>query len=86
MSAILEAQELVTPARKLEFLRNPGSYGQQLAEVEIIETHMSWVFLAGNLVFKAKEANTIRVSRLCLSWRAGIRLPRRSQAERAAGA
>lgn len=40
-------------ARKVEFLRSPATYGAN--GVEIIETHYSWVFLAGNRVYKLKK-------------------------------
>lgn len=40
---------------KLEFLRAPQAYGQAEAAVECIETHMSWIFLVGERVFKLKK-------------------------------
>lgn len=42
-------------AAKVALLRRPGSYPGQPAEVEAIETHMSWVFLAGERVYKLKK-------------------------------
>lgn len=40
---------------KLEFLRAPRAYGQAETAVECIETHMSWIFLVGERVFKLKK-------------------------------
>lgn len=40
----------------LAFLRNPDSYGGRAEAVEHIETHISSVFLAGDLVYKLKRA------------------------------
>ena len=40
---------------RLEFLRAPGAYGQAGVAVECIETHMSWLFLVGERVFKLKK-------------------------------
>lgn len=40
---------------KVRFLSDPGTYVHGPAEVEIVETHMSWVFLAGPKVFKLKK-------------------------------
>lgn len=40
---------------KVAFLRRPEAYPARPARVEVIETHMSWVFLAGKLVYKLKK-------------------------------
>jgi aminoglycoside phosphotransferase family enzyme len=40
---------------KLEFLRSAAAHGAAGREVECIETHMSWVFLVGDLVLKLKK-------------------------------
>jgi aminoglycoside phosphotransferase family enzyme len=40
---------------KVGFLANPGSYPHAPETVRIEETHMSWVFLAGDLVYKLKK-------------------------------
>ncbi|MDF1715455.1 MAG: hypothetical protein P1U75_02105 [Antarcticimicrobium sp.] len=45
----------VTVAEKVRFLSDPGTYAHDPATVEVIETHMSWVFLAGPKVFKLKK-------------------------------
>lgn len=42
-------------AAKVEFLKNPASYAGVPATVEVRETHMSWVFLAGPHVYKLKK-------------------------------
>ena len=44
----------VTNTATLRFLRHPGTYGISTA-VEVIETHMSWVFLAGEYALKLKK-------------------------------
>ena len=38
-----------------EFLSKAASYGPHVAEVETRETHMSWVFLAGDRIYKLKK-------------------------------
>jgi len=42
-------------AAKVDFLKNPASYAGGPATVEVRETHMSWVFLAGAHVYKLKK-------------------------------
>ncbi len=42
-------------ARKVECLSDPDCYQERPFEVEVVETHMSWVFLAGSLVYKLKK-------------------------------
>lgn len=42
-------------AAKVAFLRRPESYPDLVEQVETIETHMSWVFLAGSDVYKLKK-------------------------------
>jgi aminoglycoside phosphotransferase family enzyme len=37
------------------FLRRPDSYPEAVGAVEAIETHMSWVFLAGAHAYKLKK-------------------------------
>src|SRR3990172_12929379 len=41
--------------RKVAFLRRPDAYPERPARVEVIETHMSWVFLTDELVYKLKK-------------------------------
>lgn len=46
----------VSIERKVEFLRRPAAYGLPESEkVEVKETHMSWVFLMANRVYKLKK-------------------------------
>jgi uncharacterized protein len=40
---------------KIAFLRRPESYPGDVPEVEAIETHMAWVFLAGRRAYKMKK-------------------------------
>ena len=40
---------------KVAFLRQPASYPGHAAGVNVIETHMSWVFLTDRLVYKLKK-------------------------------
>lgn len=40
---------------KLKFLQSPEAYGESGAQPACIETHMSWVFLAGDRVYKLKK-------------------------------
>ena len=40
---------------KLKFLLRPESYGEPHRPVECLETHMSWVFMVGERVFKLKK-------------------------------
>lgn len=42
-------------ARKVAFLSDPSTYGNQVDVVIPRETHMSWVFLAGHRVYKLKK-------------------------------
>lgn len=41
---------------KLEFLQGAEAYGDKQQSPECIETHMSWVFLVGDQVFKLKKS------------------------------
>ena len=45
----------MTVEAKVEFLKQPDSYPDTLRQVEVVETHMSWVFLAGNYAYKLKK-------------------------------
>ncbi|WP_374447790.1 hypothetical protein [Stella sp.] len=42
-------------AAKVAFLGDPRAYPEPVAAVEVVETHMSWVFLAGGRVYKLKK-------------------------------
>jgi hypothetical protein len=39
----------------VEALRQPGSYPHAVAEVRLVETHISWVFLTGPYAYKVKK-------------------------------
>lgn len=45
----------VSPAQKVAFLKHPESYQERPPRVEIVETHMAWVFLAGRYAYKLKK-------------------------------
>ncbi|BBK44794.1 hypothetical protein STVA_48140 [Allostella vacuolata] len=47
--------EAATLEDKVRFLRRPGSYPFDAREVIARETHMSWLFLVGNRVYKLKK-------------------------------
>lgn len=40
---------------KVAFLRRPEAYPSRPARVEVVETHMSWVFLTDELAYKLKK-------------------------------
>lgn len=45
-----------SPAQKvLDFLSDPSTYPQRPAEVKLLQTHASWVFIASPFVFKIKK-------------------------------
>lgn len=48
-------EEPVGLAAKVEFLRRADSYTPRPSSITAIETHMSWVFLAGELAYKLKK-------------------------------
>ena len=41
--------------RLLEAMQQPGFYDHPVAQVELIETHISWIFLAGDFAYKVKK-------------------------------
>jgi uncharacterized protein len=47
--------DAITLAEKVRFLRTPGAYHPPPTSVTAIETHMAWVFLAGNEAYKLKK-------------------------------
>lgn len=53
-SAALE-NEMPSTADKVRFLGAPGAYADAPASVVVLETHMSYVFLAGDKVYKLKK-------------------------------
>lgn len=48
-------QKDLPTGEKVAFLSAPASYGASVRDVEVKETHMSWVFLAGERVYKLKK-------------------------------
>ena len=42
-------------ARKVEFLSQPKAYFHTTADISCRETHMSWIFFAGERVYKLKK-------------------------------
>jgi uncharacterized protein len=45
----------ITTADKVDFLSSPAAYPGLVGPVDVEETHMSWVFLAGERVYKLKK-------------------------------
>jgi uncharacterized protein len=39
----------------VQFLSRPGSYPHWVRHVEVVETHISWIFLAGKFAYKLKK-------------------------------
>ncbi len=52
---VIAARDEPTLADKLAFLSQPAAYGGLTGKVMRRETHMSWVFFAGDRVFKLKK-------------------------------
>jgi aminoglycoside phosphotransferase family enzyme len=50
MSASLSAR-----AGLVEALRRPAAYPHPVAAIELIETHISWVLLAGDYAYKIRK-------------------------------
>lgn len=48
-------EEQPAVAQKVAFLQNSSVYPHAPLQVEVIETHMAWVFLAGELAYKMKK-------------------------------
>lgn len=44
-----------TLPRSLEGLLGPGAYSHPIGEVELVTTHISWIFLAGDYAYKIKR-------------------------------
>lgn len=49
------AEHKVTLAEKVAFLSLPAAYPNATMHVEVVETHMSWVFLTKMLAHKLKK-------------------------------
>ncbi|MEQ8387853.1 MAG: hypothetical protein RIE22_03930 [Alphaproteobacteria bacterium] len=52
------ARETVPVARKVAFLRDPGAYPDHPRRIDVVETHMSWVFLTDDYAYKLKKPVT----------------------------
>jgi uncharacterized protein len=50
-----EGEENPSLATKVAFLASPQAYPHRPATVDVRETHMSWLFLTGSLVYKLKK-------------------------------
>ncbi len=46
----------VPTAEIVQFLSRPSTYPHRASQVQIIESHLSWVFLVGGFVYKLKKA------------------------------
>ena len=42
-------------SRLVDGLMRPDAFGHDAAEIELIETHISWVILAGDFAYKIKK-------------------------------
>ncbi len=42
-------------AEKVDFLRSPAAYPEATARVDVVETHMSWIFLTDRFAYKLKK-------------------------------
>jgi len=47
-------------AAEIAFLSNPASYADRPSQVEVVETHFAWVFLAGARAYKLKKPTHLR--------------------------
>jgi aminoglycoside phosphotransferase family enzyme len=52
--------ESITLAEKVAALQSPGTYPGRPGEIESIETHFAWVFLAGSRAYKLKKPIRLR--------------------------
>jgi len=55
LSAASPAENMMDLGAKLALLRQPASYPDASPSVEVVETHMSWVFLTDHFVYKLKK-------------------------------
>ena len=49
------AENTISITEKVSFLKQPGAYPHPVVKVETKETHMSWVFLVNDFVYKLKK-------------------------------
>ena len=52
----------VSTAEKVAFLSKCGGYADRPRVVDVKETHMSWVFVAGEFVYKLKNWSAVHFS------------------------
>lgn len=45
----------MTDKRLIEFLKSPGAYPERPQEVRLVQTHISWVFIGDEHVYKVKK-------------------------------
>lgn len=55
MTKSAQSRDRLSMRDKVQFLSRPEVYGPHVAEVDVKETHMSWLFLAGDRVYKLKK-------------------------------
>ncbi len=60
------AEITLSLAEKVAYLKQPASYSHPVSSVETRETHMSWVFLAGEFAYKLKKPVKFRFLDLCV--------------------
>ena len=51
----LNCKDSISTKAKVAFLSNPAVYPHSPERVDVVETHMSWVFMAGDIVYKLKK-------------------------------
>lgn len=49
------ASQISVDTRLIEGLMSPAAFGHEVIEVHLIETHISWLILAGDFVYKIKK-------------------------------
>jgi aminoglycoside phosphotransferase family enzyme len=51
----LQEENVVKEKKLVEFLMNPGAYPENPVNVELVQTHISWVFIGDDFVYKVKK-------------------------------
>lgn len=51
----MNCTDSISTETKVAYLSDPAVYPQSPERVDVVETHMSWVFLAGDVVYKLKK-------------------------------
>ncbi|HEX5637887.1 MAG TPA: adenylyl-sulfate kinase, partial [Gammaproteobacteria bacterium] len=44
-----------TPKRLIDAMMQAGFYNHPVSQIELMETHISWVFLTGDFAYKVKK-------------------------------